>query len=93
MILIGHDMGLTAQVLDRIGVMYAGKIAEIANVHELYGKPLHPYAQALIASLPSIKEKKRGGGIPGLPPFLLNPPPGCVFHPRCQHQYLRQNSV
>jgi peptide/nickel transport system ATP-binding protein len=85
MILIGHDMGLTAQVLTRIGVMYAGKIAEIANVEELYGKPLHPYAQALISSLPSIKEKKRGGGIPGLPPFLLNPPPGCVFHPRCPH--------
>jgi peptide/nickel transport system ATP-binding protein len=85
MILIGHDMGLTAQILDRIGVMYAGKIAEIANVQALYGEPLHPYAKALIASLPSIQEKKRGGGIPGLPPFLLNPPPGCVFHPRCPH--------
>jgi peptide/nickel transport system ATP-binding protein len=85
MILIGHDMGLTAHVLDRIGVMYAGKIAEIASVQELYRTPLHPYAQALISSLPSIQEKKRGGGIPGLPPFLLNPPPGCVFHPRCNH--------
>ncbi len=85
LILIGHDMGLTAQVLHRIGVMYAGKLAEIASVKELYIEPLHPYAQALISSLPSIKEKKRGGGIPGLPPFLLNPPSGCVFHPRCPH--------
>jgi len=85
MILIGHDMGLTAQVLDRVGVMYAGKLVEVANIRELYGEPRHPYTQALIASLPSIQTKKRGGGIPGLPPFLLNPPPGCLFQPRCPH--------
>jgi peptide/nickel transport system ATP-binding protein len=85
LILIGHDMGLTAQVLDRIGVMYAGKLVEVGEVQDIYKRPLHPYAQALISSLPSLKEKKKGGGIPGLPPFLLNPPPGCVFHPRCQH--------
>ena len=85
MILIGHDMGLTAQVLDRVGVMYAGKLVEVANIRELYGMPHHPYTQALIASLPSIQAKKRGGGIPGLPPFLLNPPPGCLFQPRCPH--------
>jgi len=85
LILIGHDMGLTAQVLDRIGVMYAGKLVEVGEVQNIYKKPLHPYSQALISSLPSLKEKKKGGGIPGLPPFLLNPPPGCVFHPRCPH--------
>ena len=85
MILIGHDMGLTAQVLDRVGVMYAGKLVEVANIRELYREPRHPYTQALIASLPSIQAKKRGGGIPGLPPFLLNPPPGCLFQPRCPH--------
>lgn len=85
MILIGHDMGLTAQVLDRVGVMYAGKLVEVANVRELFRDAQHPYTQALIASLPSIREKKQGGGIPGLPPFLLNPPPGCLFHPRCPH--------
>jgi peptide/nickel transport system ATP-binding protein len=84
-ILIGHDMGLTAQVLDRVGVMYAGKLVEVANIRELYREPRHPYTQALIASLPSIQAKKRGGGIPGLPPFLLNPPPGCLFQPRCPH--------
>lgn len=85
MILIGHDMGLTAQVLDRVGVMYAGKLVEVANIRELYREPRHPYTQALIASLPSIQAKKRGGGIPGLPPFLLNPPPGCLFRSRCPH--------
>jgi len=85
MILIGHDMGLTAQVLDRVGVMYAGKLVEVARIDALFHAPQHPYTQALISSLPSIREKKRGGGIPGLPPFLLNPPPGCLFHPRCPH--------
>lgn len=85
MILIGHDMGLTAQVLDRVGVMYAGKLVEVAPIRELYETPRHPYTQALIASLPSIQAKKRGGGIPGLPPFLLNPPPGCLFRLRCPH--------
>jgi peptide/nickel transport system ATP-binding protein len=83
LVLIGHDMGLTAQVLDRIGVMYAGKLVEVGTVQDIYNRPQHPYTQALISSLPSLKEKKKGGGIPGLPPFLLNPPSGCVFHPRC----------
>ncbi len=87
MILIGHDMGLTAQVLDRVGVMYAGKLVEVASIGELYHHPQHPYTQALISSLPSVREKKRGGGIPGLPPFLLNPPAGCRFHPRCPHAF------
>jgi peptide/nickel transport system ATP-binding protein len=87
MILIGHDMGLTAQVLDRVGVMYAGKLVEVAPIHELFNSPKHPYTQALISSLPSVREKKRGGGIPGLPPFLLNPPSGCLFHPRCPHAF------
>jgi peptide/nickel transport system ATP-binding protein len=87
MILIGHDMGLTAQVLDRVGVMYAGKLVEVAPIRELYRRPQHPYTQALISSLPSVREKKRGGGIPGLPPFLLNPPPGCLFRARCLHAF------
>jgi peptide/nickel transport system ATP-binding protein len=93
MILIGHDMGLTAQVLDRVGVMYAGKLVEVAPIDELYRRPKHPYTQALISSLPSVREKKRGGGIPGLPPFLLNPPPGCLFHPRCPHAFETCKSI
>lgn len=87
MILIGHDMGLTAQVLDRVGVMYAGKLVEVAPIGELFHSSKHPYTQALINSLPSVREKKRGGGIPGLPPFLLNPAPGCRFQPRCPHAF------
>ncbi len=87
MILIGHDMGLTAQVLERVGVMYAGKLVEVAPIQDLYRRPQHPYTQALISSLPSVREKKRGGGIPGLPPFLLNPPPGCLFRARCPHAF------
>ncbi|MCM8750038.1 ABC transporter ATP-binding protein [Thermomicrobiaceae bacterium CFH 74404] len=82
-ILIGHDMGLMAQTVDRIGVMYAGKLVEIAPTRELFREPLHPYTQLLIASLPSLDGKGELRGIPGLPPSLLNPPPGCPFHPRC----------
>ncbi len=82
-LLIGHDMGLMAQTVDRIGVMYAGKLVEIAPTRELFREPLHPYTQLLIASLPSLDGKGDLRGIPGLPPSLLNPPPGCPFHPRC----------
>ncbi|MGQ9632083.1 MAG: ABC transporter ATP-binding protein [bacterium] len=85
LILIGHDMGLQAQLVDRLAVMYAGKVAEVGRAHEMYKRPLHPYTQLLIASVPSLKEKKVLRGIPGLPPALLNPPPGCIFHPRCPH--------
>ena len=82
-IMIGHDMGLMAQFTDRIGVMYAGKLVEVASVRDIFNKPLHPYTQLLIASLPSLEAKKVFRGIPGRTPSLLNPPPGCGFHPRC----------
>jgi oligopeptide/dipeptide ABC transporter ATP-binding protein len=82
---IGHDMGLMAQSVDRIGVMYAGRLLEIANVRDLFREALHPYTQALIASLPSLNGKGKLEGIPGLPPSLLKRPSGCPFHPRCPH--------
>ena len=82
-IMIGHDMGLMAQFTDRIGVMYAGKLVEVASVRDIFNKPLHPYTQLLIASLPSLEAKEVFRGIPGRTPSLLNPPPGCGFHPRC----------
>jgi len=82
-VLVGHDMGLMAQFADRLGVMYAGRLAEVSPVREIFADPLHPYTKLLIASLPSIEEKGRLNGIPGLPPSLLNPPGGCAFHPRC----------
>ncbi len=80
---IGHDMGLMAHSVDRIGVMYAGTLMELANVRDLFKEPLHPYTRMLIASLPSLDAKGSLQGIPGLPPSLLDPPPGCPFNPRC----------
>lgn len=82
-ILIGHDMGLQAQLVDRLAIMYAGHIVELADVDELFANPLHPYAQLLIQFIPSITEKRPPSGLPGLPPRLLAPPVGCVFRDRC----------
>jgi peptide/nickel transport system ATP-binding protein len=82
-LLITHDMAVHAQIVDRLAIMYAGKIVEIGPVKEMFEKPLHPYTQLLIASIPRAGEKRRLAGIPGLPPDLRNPPPGCMFHPRC----------
>lgn len=82
-LLVGHDMGLMAQFVDRIGMLYAGKLAEVGSVREVFKEPLHPYTQLLIACLPSLEGKRRFKGIPGLPPLLLNLPSGCAFHPRC----------
>jgi oligopeptide/dipeptide ABC transporter ATP-binding protein len=84
-ILVGHDMGLMAQFVDRLGVMYAGKLVEVSPVRDIFTQPLHPYTQLLIASLPSFEQKGTFRGIPGLPPLLRDLPPGCVFHPRCPH--------
>ena len=84
-ILIGHDMGLMAQITNRVAVMYAGKLVELSTVREMFTDPLHPYAQALIRSLPNLDNKGIFQGIPGLAPSLLRLPSGCVFHPRCLH--------
>ncbi len=83
MILVGHDMGLMAQFVDRVGVMYGGKMVEIGPVRDIFKDPLHPYTQLLIRSLPTLQAKALFKGIPGLTPSLLKPPPGCMFHPRC----------
>lgn len=82
-ILVGHDVGLMAQCVDRLGVMYAGRLAELGPVQGLLEEPLHPYTRMLVESLPSLERKGVFRGIPGLPPSLLEPPPGCSFHPRC----------
>jgi len=82
-ILVGHDMGLMAQFVDRIGVMYGGKLVEVGPVRDIFKDPLHPYTQLLIGSLPTLESKEIFKGIPGLTPSLLVPPPGCMFHPRC----------
>ncbi len=83
-ILVGHDMGLMAQFVDRLGVMYAGRLVEVAPIGEIITRPRHPYTRALIASLPSLERRSTLAGIPGLAPSLLDLPAGCAFHPRCE---------
>lgn len=86
-IMVGHDMGLMAQTVDRLGVMYAGRLVEISPIREALLTPQHPYTRLLIEALPSVTEKKKLQGIPGLAPQLLNLPHGCAFHPRCPHAF------
>jgi peptide/nickel transport system ATP-binding protein len=88
-VLIGHDMGLIAQFADTVGVMYAGKLVEIGPVDEIIAAPRHPYTRMLIDSLPTIEAKKNLIGIPGLPPPLVDLPPGCSFNPRCPFAFDR----
>jgi len=83
LIVIGHDMGLLAQIVDRIAVMYAGKMVEIAPVESIYAEPLHPYTQLLIDSIPSIKERKPLKIHEGITHDPRNPPSGCIFRLRC----------
>jgi peptide/nickel transport system ATP-binding protein len=84
-ILIGHDMGLMAQFVDQVAVMYAGRLVEVSTVREMFTDPKHPYSQALISSLPNLNNKGVFQGIPGLAPSLLRLPAGCAFHPRCPY--------
>ena len=84
LILITHDLGVVADVADRVAVMYAGEIVETGDVHSLYRQPAHPYTLGLMASIPRLDQK--GGRlepISGAPPNLAAIPPGCPFHPRC----------
>lgn len=84
MVLVSHDLGVHYQVTDRIGIMYSGKMMEIAPTEELFENPRHPYTQLLIGALPRVGDKTPREGIPGSPPPLRNPPPGCRFAPRCK---------
>src|SRR5918912_187781 len=88
-LLIGHDMGLVAQFADSIGVLYAGKLVELGPIDDILEAPRHPYTRLLIDSLPTLDDKKPLRGIPGLPPSLLNLPPGCPFAPRCPYVFDR----
>jgi peptide/nickel transport system ATP-binding protein len=84
-ILVTHDMGVHANVADRIGIMYAGKIVEEATTEQIFREPLHPYTQFLINSLPKFGDKNVRDSVPGTPPSLADLPAGCPFHPRCPH--------
>ncbi|MDC9823056.1 ABC transporter ATP-binding protein [Devosia sp. ZB163] len=88
-VLIGHDMGLIAQFADVVGVMYAGKLVEIGPVRQMIENPKHPYTKLLVESLPGIEVKQALTGIPGLPPPLVDLPPGCSFNPRCPFAFER----
>ena len=84
-ILITHDLGVIAELADRVAVMYAGRIVEESGIEAIFDKPLHPYTQGLIASIPILgKIKDRLDVIPGSVPNLINLPPGCKFAPRCR---------
>ncbi|MFH8988749.1 ABC transporter ATP-binding protein [Streptomyces sp. NPDC017940] len=84
LVLITHDLGVVADVADRIAVMYAGRIVESAPVHEIYRAPAHPYTKGLLESIPRLDQKGQDlFAIKGLPPNLMDIPPGCAFHPRC----------
>ncbi|MFJ6668229.1 ABC transporter ATP-binding protein [Streptomyces sp. NPDC091383] len=84
LVLITHDLGVVADVADRIAVMYAGRIVESAPVHDIYKAPAHPYTRGLLDSIPRLDLKGQAlYAIKGLPPNLTRVPPGCSFHPRC----------
>jgi oligopeptide transport system ATP-binding protein len=86
LILITHDLGVVADVADRIAVMYAGRIVEQADAFELYAQPAHPYTKGLLESIPRLDQKGETlSAIGGLPPSLTNIPPGCPFNPRCHY--------
>ncbi len=87
-LLIAHDLSVVKHMSDRIGVMYLGKLVEVAESEELYFNPMHPYTQALLsAALPSHPDDQREKIVlPGEVPSPLNPPPGCSLHPRCPHR-------
>ena len=85
-IYISHDMAAVAEVTDVVGVMYAGRLVEMGGTAEVFRSPAHPYTAALMSSFPSVSGERRPlTGLPGEPPDLSDPPPGCPFHPRCAH--------
>ena len=85
-IYITHDIAVVAEVTDRIGVMYAGKLVELGDTTDVFRSPLHPYTEALMSSFPSVSGEKRPlASLSGEPPNLSNLPTGCAFHPRCPY--------
>jgi oligopeptide/dipeptide ABC transporter ATP-binding protein len=93
-ILITHDLGVIAEMADRVAVMYAGRIVEEATINDIFDKPTHPYTQGLIASIPVLgKIKDRLEVIPGSVPNLIELPPGCKFAPRCRSRIENQLTI
>ncbi len=82
-LLITHDLGVVAETCNRVGVMYAGQLCEVADVADLFENPQHPYTRALLDAVPRLDQKGALKSIAGRVPNLVTPPPGCRFHPRC----------
>jgi len=92
MVLITHDMGIVAEICERVTVLYAGQVCESGTVEQVFAKPRHPYTEALLTSVPNLAlRKEKLSVIPGNVPNLIDPPSGCRFHPRCP--YARQICV
>ncbi len=92
LIMISHDLSVIAETCNKVAIMYAGKIVEMADIVKLFKNPLHPYSQGLIGSFPPLKgERRKLISIPGSPPNLLSPPSGCRFNPRCQYAWEKCN--
>jgi peptide/nickel transport system ATP-binding protein/oligopeptide transport system ATP-binding protein len=94
-ILVTHDLGVVADIADRIVVMYSGRVVEQGTLDELFYDPQHPYTWGLLGSIPRVDSDpfKRLPAIPGMPPSLLAPPQGCHFRPRCPHAFARCTEV
>lgn len=85
MVIVSHDMGVHYQVTTRMGIMYAGRMIEIGPTDQIFNNPKHPYTQMLIGALPKVGDSSQKEGIPGTPPSLKDPPPGCRFAARCKY--------
>ena len=93
-ILITHDLGIIAEMADRVVVMYGGRVVEVGDVFTIFHDPRHPYTLGLMASLPRLDViLEKLAPIPGQPPSLINLPPGCAFHPRCRLRQGRARCV
>lgn len=83
LVIVSHDMGVHYQITDRMGIMYSGSFVELGPTEAIFDDPIHPYTRMLIGALPRVGDKSQKVGIPGRPPALKNPPPGCRFAERC----------
>ncbi len=83
LVIVSHDMGVHYQITDRMGIMYSGSFVELGPTESIFDDPIHPYTKMLIGALPRVGDKSQKVGIPGRPPALKNPPPGCRFAARC----------
>jgi len=83
LVIVSHDMGVHYQITNRMGIMYSGSFVELGNTEDIFEDPIHPYTKMLIGALPRVGDKSQKVGIPGRPPALKNPPPGCRFAARC----------